>query len=386
MKRNLFFLLSGSLLALSGCSGPGTQPAANGEGHIKQSEWGKTADGKTATLYTLSNGAIETDISDFGGVVTALRVPDRNGKLADVVLSYPSFNYCDTLTQNYPYFGALIGRYGNRIREGKFPLDGKEYHLAINNPPNSLHGGTTGFNKHFWEASASQDHDSARLTLRYTSPDMEEGYPGTLKVTVTYTLAPDTSLIIDYTATTDKPTILNLTNHSYFNLSGQLDSSCLGEELYLNADHYLPIDSTFIPTGEILNVRGTPMDFTRPKAIGRDIGADFLQLKYAHGYDHNWVLNKKEAHELSLAAIVKDPGTGREMQVYTTQPGVQFYSGNFLSGGVLGNNGKPHTGRDGFCLETQHFPDSPNRDYFPSPVLQPGQVYHERTIYKFGTF
>ncbi len=352
---------------------------------IREEIWGTLKDGRTAHLYSMDNGKMKVVASDYGGIIDSLMMPDRQGHVSNIVLGYPSLDYCLNLKANYPYFGAIIGRYANRIRNGAFTLDGKDYHLARNNGTNSLHGGLVGFDKKLWKVTPGHSGDTSELEFTCTSRDMEEGFPGNLTVTVRYELTPDNDLILDYAATTDKPTILNLTNHSYFNLSDHPDSLIYDHELFLNADHFLPIDSNLIPTGEILDVQGTPMDFRTAKPIGRDIGEPSQQLKFAGGYDQTWVLNKKQMDALTLAARVRENSTGREIEVYTTQPGIQFYSGNFLKG-LEGRDGTILTGREGFCLETHHFPDAPNVGYFPTPVLRPGQTYHQTTIFKFRNF
>jgi len=340
------------------------------------------ADGKDVYLFTLTNAnGLQTKITNYGGIVTHLMVPDRNGNLGDIVLGYDTL---DEYIKNNPYFGALIGRYGNRIGKGKFTLEGKEYSLATNNGPNHLHGGDKGFDKVVWDAEPMQTEQGPALKLTYLSKDGQEGYPGNLKCTVVYTLTNDNELKVTYEAQTDKPTICNLTHHSYFNLAGHNSGEILEHELMLNADNFTPVDETLIPTGEIRPVKGTPMDFTNPTAIGARINQDDTQLKYGLGYDHNWVLNKKDA-EMSLAASVYEPENGRVMEIYTTEPGIQFYSGNFLDGTNVGKAGTVYEHRTGFCLETQHFPDSPNKPDFPSTVLRPGEKYTHLTIHKFST-
>ncbi|MCL6523751.1 MAG: galactose mutarotase [Thermoflavifilum sp.] len=339
-----------------------------------------TVDGKEVRIYYLENHrGMAVAITNYGGRIVSLVVPDSSGQPADVVLGYPSIK--DYLSDSSTYLGALIGRYGNRIAKGRFTLNGKTYQLYINNPPNSLHGGHHGFDSKVWEAR--QPSDSV-LELTYVSPDGEENYPGTLTVQVTYTVTDSNALEISYRATTDKPTVLNLTNHAYFNLSGEGYPSIGNTVLQLLADHYTPIDSTLIPTGEIAPVAGTPLDFTKPMPIGQRIDSPFIQLQYGHGYDHNFVLNKPAPDSLSLAAVAYSPVTGIEMKVYTTQPGVQFYSGNFLDGSHKGLAGKPYVRRSAFCLETQHFPDSPNHPNFPSTLLNPGEIFTSQTIYAFG--
>ncbi len=350
---------------------------------ISTTNFGITPRGDSATLFTLTNAAgTEVQISNFGGVIVALKVPDRNDSLADVVLG---FNALEPYFEDSPYFGALIGRYGNRIAQGKFTLDGEEYTLAQNNMGNHLHGGLRGFDKVLWQAEPTTgDSSSIGLELRYRSPDGEEGYPGTLDVTVIYTLTNNNELRIDYRATTDAPTVVNLTNHSYFNLTGRGGSSILNHEVMINADRFVPVDSTLIPTGELAGVADTPFDFREPTTIGARIEAEHQQLDYGIGYDHCWVLNQEEPNELTLAATVFEPSSGRFMEVHTTEPGVQFYSGNFLDGTLTGKGGAVYEQRTGFCLETEHFPDSPNQPDFPSTELRPGETYQTTTVYKFS--
>ncbi|HXG64998.1 MAG TPA: aldose epimerase family protein [Blastocatellia bacterium] len=349
--------------------------------NIQKQAFGKTPDGTPVELYTLTNArGAEAKIMTYGGIVVSLRVPDRNGKLDDVVLGYDTL---DGYVKNNPYFGALIGRYGNRIARGKFTLDGRQYTLAQNNGENHLHGGVKGFDKVVWNASEIRDKNGVGLKLTYLSKDGEEGYPGNLSVTVIYTLTNNNELRIDYAATTDKKTVVNLTHHSYFNLAGQGAGDVLGHELMLNADKFTPVDKGLIPTGELRSVRGTPMDFTKPTPIGARIEQQDEQINFGGGYDHNWVLNKS-GNSPTLAARVYEPTTGRVMEVYTTEPGIQFYSGNFLDGSITGKGGKVYQKRYGFCLEAQHFPDSPNKPNFPSTVLSPGQKYTQTTIYKFS--
>lgn len=351
--------------------------------NIKDEQFGQTPEGTNVTLYTLTNGnGVEARIMTYGGIVVSLKVPDRDGKLDDVVLGYEDL--AGYVHDNSPYFGALIGRYGNRLAYGRFMLDGVEYQLAQNNGENHLHGGVRGFDKVVWDGSPVTQSGGEALRLTYLSRDGEEGYPGNLSVTVIYRLTDENELKIEYSATTDRETILNLTNHSYFNLADAGRSDILGHEVMINADRFTPINSGLIPTGELLNVEGTPMDFTRPATIGSRIEEGYEQLVYGLGYDHNWVLNK-EGEELTLAARVYEQGCGRVMEVHTTQPGMQFYSGNFLDGTITGKGGRVYARRNGFCMETQHFPDSPNHPNFPSTVLNPGQRYEQTTIYKFST-
>jgi aldose 1-epimerase len=347
----------------------------------KKQLFGKTANGTEIYLYALTNkNGMEADIINFGGTLVSLKVPDRNGKLADVVLGY------DTLAEYASggnYFGATVGRYGNRIAHAKFTLDGVEHILAKNDGDNSLHGGAIGFNKVVWTAKEIPSKDGSALQLNYLSKDGEEGYPGNLSVQVVYTLTDQNELQIDYSASTDKDTVLNLTHHSYFNLKGQGEGDILDHRLTLNADRFTPVDSGLIPTGELRSVKGTPFDFTAPVAIGARINNDDEQLKLGKGYDHNWVLNRKAGDALSLAAKVEETTTGRVMEVWTTEPGIQFYTGNFLDG-KTGKGGKPYNFRYALCLETQHFPDSPNHPAFPTTELKPGQHFHSKTIYKFS--
>jgi aldose 1-epimerase len=347
---------------------------------ITRDVFGTTAAGQPIDIYTLTNSSgVTAAIITYGGTLVSLRGPDRGGALADVVLGF------DTLAGyegDHPYFGALIGRYGNRIAHGRFSLDGAEYQLACNNGPNHLHGGPRGFHRAIWQAEAHPDDETPALTLTYLSRDGEEGYPGNLEATVVYSLDSLGQLRIDYTATTDKPTIVNLTNHSYFNLAGAGD--VLGHQVELAAARFVPITADLIPTGELRPVIGTPMDFTAPTAVGARIGADDEQLRFAlQGYDHTWVLDHTGG-ELGFAARVTDPASGRVLEVQTTQPGVQFYSGNFLDGTLAGKGGQVYAKHAGLCLETQHFPDSPNQPQFPSTVLRPGEIYRQTTIYRLS--
>ncbi|MBN1996699.1 galactose mutarotase [candidate division KSB1 bacterium] len=339
-----------------------------------------SVNGQAVELYTLVNThGVKVQIATYGGIVTSIQVPDRNGQLADVVLGYDNL---DEYVQNNPYFGCIVGRYGNRIAQAEFELDGVSYSLAANNGPNHLHGGLVGFDKVVWSAKPVEGKDKVGVELTYTSNDGEEGYPGNLQVTVTYTLDNENALQIDYYAVTDKKTIVNLTNHSYFNLNDAGAAPILDHQLMINADEFTPVDNTLIPTGELRSVEGTPFDFRKATAIGARIGADDEQLKFGGGYDHNFVVNG-QAGELRLAAEVTEPVTGRAMEVWTTEPGIQFYSGNFLDGSITGKNGIVYQQRNGLCLETQHFPDSPNQPEFPSTVLEPGDEYKTTTIYKF---
>jgi len=341
---------------------------------IKKQAFGKTEDGKDVDLYALTNAnGLKAEIMTYGGIVRTLEVPDRNGNLGDIVLGYDSL---DEYIENNPYFGALVGRCGNRIAKGKFTLDGVEYTLATNNGPNHLHGGIKGFDKVVWDAEPIEDKTGVGLKLTYLSRDGEEGYPGNLKCTVIYMLTNDNELKVSYEAETDKATVLNLTHHSYFNLAGHDSGDILAHELMLTADNFTPVDEGLIPTGEIKPVKGTLMDFTRPMPIGARID----QVK--GGYDHNFVLNNSGG-SLALAASVYEPKSGRLMEIFTTEPAIQFYSGNFLDGSNKGK-GAVYNKHNGFCLETQHFPDSPNKPQFPSVLLEPGKKYMQLTVYKFS--
>ncbi|MGK5680982.1 aldose epimerase family protein [Actinoplanes sp. URMC 104] len=338
--------------------------------------WGATSEG-SVERHTLSNSSgVRVRILTYGGILQSIEVPGRDGEVANVVLGFSSLQ--EYVDNPGPYFGALIGRYANRIARGQFELDGAMWQVPVNNGPNSLHGGATGFDKRIWSAAPTADG----LVLTHVSPDGDQGYPGTLTATVTYTLTDD-GLRLHYRATTDAPTVVNLTNHSYFNLAGEGSGSIYDHVLQLNAAAYTPVDATAIPTGEIAPVDGTPMDFRTPTPIGERIRAGEEQLLISGGYDHNWVLDDPGAG-LRLAARVVDPGSGRTLEVHTTEPGVQFYSGNFLDGTFAGTSGRAYRQGDGFALETQHFPDSPNRDTFPSTVLRPGETYESTTVLKFG--
>jgi aldose 1-epimerase len=330
-------------------------------------------------LYTLSNSqGVRATITNYGGIVVSLVTPDRNGRPGDIVLG---FDNLERYLQPHPHFGALIGRYGNRIGKARFTLNGVEYKLAANNGENHLHGGRKGFDKVFWEARESSTPEGRALELTYLSKDGEENYPGNLSTKVVYTLTDKNELKIDYSATTDKDTVVNLTNHSYFNLAGEGD--ILGHVVKLNADRFTPVDAGLIPTGELRSVQGTPFDFNTPTAIGARINQDDEQLRFGKGYDHNWVLTSGGG-ALAQAAEVFEPKTGRVLEVWTTEPGVQFYTGNFLDGTIQGKGGRVYAHRSGFCLETQHFPDSPNKPAFPSTVLRAGGSYRTTTVWKFS--
>jgi aldose 1-epimerase len=344
-----------------------------------------SVNGQNVDLYTLTNSQqMEVKIMTYGGIIQSVKVSDRSGHFANVTLGFD--NLADYVAKS-PYFGCITGRYANRIALGKFTLDGVTYQLPINNPPNSLHGGFVGFDKHVWAATVLQNHDSVGLRLTFTSPDGDQGYPGTLRAQVTYLLTDKNQIKMDYRATTDKATVVNLTNHAYWNLAGEGSGSIEGHELTLKASRYTPVDPTLIPTGAIDPVAGTPMDFTKATPIGARIRDGFPQLVIGRGYDHNYVLDRHGDHDTSLilAAHVREPSSGRILDIYTTEPGIQFYSGNFLDGTLVGTSGRMYRQGDGFALETQHYPDSPNKPQFPSTVLRPGQVYSTQTIYQFST-
>jgi aldose 1-epimerase len=342
---------------------------------IRKESFGKTKDGKEVFLYTLENGNNSTvKITEYGGIVTSLLIPDKSGRMDDIVLG---FDTLDPYLAVHPYFGALIGRYGNRIAKARFQLNGKEHVLAANEGRNHLHGGIVGFDKVVWNGSEMQNDGAVGLRLTYLSKDGEEGYPGNLNCTVTYSFNDKNELSIDYTATTDRPTIVNLTHHSYFNLKGAGSGDILDHQMVIRAEKYTPTDSESIPTGKLKAAAGSAMDFTQPRAIGSRI------QEVTGGYDHNYVLSEKAPRALSLAAVVTAPDNGRKMEVLTTEPGIQFYSGNYLDGTIKGKGGKIYSKHGGFCLETQHFPDSPNQPAFPSTVLNPGETYRQQTIYRF---
>ena len=372
MKKLTLALLV--VFALVSCDQKNPKPT------IQPEAFNKLVDGKQVELFTLKNkNGLEMTVTNYGGRVVSLMVPDKSGKMEDVVLGYESID--GYLNAGEQYFGASIGRYGNRIARGSFSLDSVKYNLAVNNTPNSLHGGVKGFSAKVWDAVKKGENE---LELKLISPDMEEGFPGELKVTVNYRLTDANEFAITYRAETSKPTVLNLTNHSYFNLHGAGNGDILDHVLYLNADKYTPVDSTLIPTGKIESVTGTPFDFTTPVAIGARINDKNEQLTFGLGYDHNFVLNKIDDKVVSLAASVYDPQSGRFMEVFTNEPGIQFYCGNFLKGKEIGKQNKPYNFRSALCLETQHFPDSPNLPEFPTVVLRPGEIYNSTCIYKFS--
>ncbi len=376
MKSNRTFfnlLLCSAVIFLFGSN-------LKGQANVKKVSFGKAPDGQNVDIYTLTNAkGMEVKITNYGGIVTSIKVPDRKGKIDDVALG---FDNLDAYLKGHPYFGAIIGRYGNRIARGRFTIHGVEYKLAVNNGENHLHGGIKGFDKVVWTAKPLRPRGGAALALTYVSKDGEEGYPGNLSVRVVYTLTNTNELRIDYSATTDKDTVINLTNHSYFNLKGQGDGDILSHVLWVNANRFTPTDAGSIPTGELRSVRGTPFDFTKATAIGVRINQDYEQLKLGKGYDHNFVLNGKMG-TWRQAAKVSEASSGRVLEVWTTEPGMQFYTGNYLDGSLTGKDGKVYNQRYGFCLETQHFPDSPNKPKFPSTVLKRGQRYRSSTLYRF---
>ena len=368
-------LAAGLLFIVSGCKEDGANSNTSPSFGM--------VDGQEAKLFTLKNAnGVEAIISNYGGIIVSLKGPDKDGKMGDVCLG---FDTVDRYMADSPYFCCITGRYANRIAKGKFTLDGQEYTLATNNEPNHLHGGVKGFDKKIWKVEEATD---SVLKLSYTSPDGEEGYPGALACVVTYSLNDDNGLQIDYEATTDKPTVLNLTNHAYFNLAGHGEGTILEHELMIAADRYTPIDETSIPLGDLPPVEGTPFDFRKATAIGARIDADDQQLKNGQGYDHNFVIKDKRDGKLQKVAEVYDPKSGRVLEVHSTEPGLQLYTGNFLpkkaDGGLAGKEGKTYFYRGAFCLEAQTFPDSPNQTQFPSPVLRPGETYQQTTIYQLG--
>jgi aldose 1-epimerase len=379
-----------SALSVMACSNPNppvaeapaaAPAAAARKATVAKGSFGALPDGTAVDLYTLTNaGGVEARVITYGGIIVSLKVPDRTGKLDDVVLGMDNL---DGYVKGVPYFGAIVGRYGNRIANGRFTIDGKTYTLAVNNGKNALHGGLKGFDKAVWKAEPFERAGEVGLVLSHVSPDGDEGYPGTLTARITYTLNDRNELAFDYEATTDKATPVNLTQHSYFNLAGAGTGDVLAHELTLNADRYTPVDAGLIPTGELAPVEGTPFDFRTSTAIGARIDAPHPQIKLGGGYDHNYVLTR-QGDGLSLAARVVEPTTGRVLEVTTTEPGVQFYTGNFLDGSITGKGGRVYLKRYGFCLETQHYPDSPNKPSFPSAIVRPGQPLRSKTVFTFS--
>ena len=371
-----------SLMIGMSIGGPAlAQSATKHKSGVQQKPFG-TRDGRPINLYTLTNAnGVEIDTMNYGGIILSIRVPDRKGKFADIVLGHEDL---DGYIPNPPYIGAVVGRYANRIANGSFMLDGKTYTLPKNNGPNTLHGGIDKtLNKVVWDGEPLKGKSG--VTYTYLSKDGDDGFPGNMKVSVTYTLTNENELVIDYEATTDKTTVLNLSQHSYFNLAGEGTGDILNHEIMINADRFTPVDKNLIPTGELRPVKGTPLDFTTSTRVGARIDDSYDQIALAHGYDHNWVINRKGASDaLTLAARVYEPTSGRVMEVSTTQPGVQFYTGNFLDGTVTGKQGHVYKRRFGLCLETQHFPDSPNHPDFPTTTLKPGETFKSKTVFKFS--
>ncbi|MFH8799767.1 aldose epimerase family protein [Streptomyces sp. NPDC017936] len=358
----------------------GTAQASGGRAPVKK-PFGTLADGTKISSWSLANGGTRLKVLDYGGIVQSLEIPDRHGRYRNVSLG---FDTIEDYVAGSPYFGALIGRYGNRIGKGRFTLDGKAYQVSVNDGENTLHGGAQGFDKRVWDVEPFAEGSDVGLYLYYTSVDGEMGYPGTLRVKVTYTLTRQGDWRIDYEATTDKATVVNLTSHVYWNLAGEDSGSIHDHELRIAASRYTPVDSGLIPTGELAKAAGTPFDFRRAKAVGEDIRVAHQQLLYGQGFDHNWVLDKGVTAKPVAVATLRDPSSGRSLTISTTEPGLQFYSGNFLDGTLVGSGGTVYRQGDGLCLETQHFPDSPNKPSFPSTVLRPGQTYRTTTIHSFG--
>ncbi|MCG0287703.1 aldose epimerase family protein [Streptomyces sp. PSAA01] len=373
---------TGTAHAKSGGDSAGSGGDSAGKGGAVKEHFGTLADGTDVDRWTIENGRTRLRVLSYGGIVQSLEIPDRHGRRANVSLGFEDL---DSYVADSPYFGALIGRYGNRIARGTFTLDGEKYQLPINDGPNSLHGGDKGFDKHVWSVEPFRKGADVGLTLRRVSPDGEMGYPGTLTVRVDYTLTAAGDFRIDYEATTDKATVVNLTNHTYYNLAGEGSGSIYDHRLEIAASRYTPVDKTLIPTGELARVAGTPFDFRRAKEIGRDIREAHQQVLYGQGIDHNFVLDKGITSRPEHFLTVTEPESGRVMRIATTEPGVQFYTGNFLTGTFAGTSGKVYRQGDAFALETQHFPDSPNQPSFPSTVLRPGQTYRSTTVHSFST-
>lgn len=372
-------LLLGMMAAA--CGRESATPSASPGPTVSRQPFG-AVDGANVEMFTLTNkNGVEVRAITYGGIITSIKAPDRTGAMGDIVLG---FNSLDGYLGGHPFFGALIGRYGNRIAKGRFTIDGKEYRLATNNGPNHLHGGVKGFDKVVWQPEVMPaEPGRTGVAFNYVSADGEEGYPGRLIVEVVYFLDDNNELTVEYLARTSNPTHVNLTQHSYFNLAGEGSGDILGHELTINADRYTPVDATLIPTGEIAPVDGTPFDFRKATAIGARIDADHPQIKHGPGYDHNWVLNRT-GPGLTRAAFVSEPKSGRTLEISTTEPGMQFYAGNFLDGKLIGKSGQAYGRRSGFCLETQHYPDTPNHPNFPTTLVRPGQEYRTQTVFKFG--
>ncbi|WP_305787253.1 aldose epimerase family protein [Symbioplanes lichenis] len=370
------------LIAGLGVAGPSTSYAAAAPS-ITREAWGTTTGGEAVDRYTLVNNGLRVRILTYGGILQSIEAPDRHGKRADVALGFG--NLADYEAKS-PYFGCITGRYANRIAQGTFVLDGVTYHLPVNDGPNSLHGGTTGFDKRVWKATPASTGNTVSLRLEFTSPDGDQGYPGALTTVVTYTLTRGHEIRMDYRATTTEPTVVNLTNHAYWNLAGEGAGTIDTTRLRINASRYTPVDATLIPTGAVDPVARTPMDFRKATAIGERNRSGFAQLVIGRGYDHNWVLDRRDAsyRKLEVAAQATDPRSGRQLTVLTTEPGLQFYAGNFLDGTLTGKSGRMYRQGDGFALETQHYPDSPNQATFPSTVLRPGETYRTTTVYRLG--
>ena len=374
-------ILMGTILLAIGCTSSNNKKNKMIPPTVKKTPFGSTIDGTDVDQFILSNNnGMEVRIITYGGIITSLTAPDKNGDYKDIVLGYNTLAEYEAET---PYFGALIGRYGNRIAKGKFSLYDQEYTLAVNNGVNHLHGGLKGFDKVVWDAKTIVSDATVSLELSYLSKDMEEGYPGNLETKVTYTLNNKDELSVSYEATTDKPTIVNLTQHSYFNLTADFNQNILGHELVINADSFLPVDNTLIPTGEFRDVTETPFDFRASKAIGTHIDNENIQLKNGLGYDHCWVLNDQDTG-VRFVASAYEPVSGRLLELFSNEPGIQFYSGNFLDGSLPSKNNGMYQHRTGFCLETQHYPDSPNQNHFPSVVLLPGDAYASNTMFRFS--
>ena len=377
MKQYIWTLCCISILMNWGCQSNTNKENTMSKLSVSSTSFGNTPEGE-AQLFTLKNtNGLEVDISTFGGTITRWSAPDKDGNFDDVILGFKDLS---SYQGTHPYFGSLVGRYANRIALGKFTLEGKSYSLAINNPPNALHGGPLGFHKKLWIAKSLEEKEAVGVVLTLNSPDMEEGYPGNLKVEVTYRLNDKNELSIDYKATTDKTTVVNLTNHAYFNLKGEGNGDILDHQLKIFANQFTPVDSTLIPLENHADVDNTPFDFREWHLIGERVNSEFDQIIRGKGYDHNFVLNKN-GDELSVAAQVWEASSGRLLEVKTTQPGMQFYCGNFLDGSLTGKKGNKYAFRNGFCLETQHFPDSPNHPTFPTTVLKPGETFQSKTIY-----